>query len=360
MIKRVTIFDGENGGFVDPNNGIGTGAWASDEQFSYQTDHIALKQYPNSYKAMNSGFYFNLPIDLSDSIYPTSYTFVKLVFDMSVPYGYDNGSGWTQTNIGLRYYSRGVPNDRQIGVFSKYMQVIKARENYAGTTPYYTMPRTLVEYTLTDLTEDKFYIILHQYGTGPWVYKVYLEFEMDNEYCLIESGGDYYTIQNDTLTNVGSVLNAQLFEDYGLDYIPAWEDYNSLANPSILCWSNSRYISMTATTTGTPIYPQTIVSEAIDMSHATITGIESITPTCEGTPVFAISLDGTTWKMYNDTSEQWVTLSSDTSGMSAEVMSEISSSVWNAFIGNNNEFYIRFTLSQTVDKVTKIVVDFSN
>lgn len=176
---------------------------------------------------------------------------------------------------------------------------------------------------------------------------------------LIESGGDYYTIQSDALVNIGSTLNAQLFTDYGLDAIPDWDDIDSLTNPSVLCWGNNESVPMTAEITGTP-YPQAIISEAIDLTDSTITGVEGITATCEGNPTFAVSLDGTTWKMWNNSTNQWATLSDDTSGMSASVMADITSTVWNTFIGASTEFYIRFALLQTTDKVTNVTVDFTN
>lgn len=177
---------------------------------------------------------------------------------------------------------------------------------------------------------------------------------------LIESQGDYYTIQNDVLTNIGSTLNAQLFTDYGLDSVPDWSEYSSLTDPSILCWSADESVSITAKTSGLASTPQTIYSEAIDLSDSTITGIDSITATYEGTPLFAVSLDGTTWKMWDDTNERWVTLSTSISGMSGTVLNDISASIWSAFLQSATEFYLRFTLSLATDTLESVVVTFTH
>ena len=43
---------------------------------------------------------------------------------------------------------------------------------------------------------------------------------------LIESGGDYYVVVNNNLSNVGSTLNAQLFNDYGMNSAPSYDTYS--------------------------------------------------------------------------------------------------------------------------------------
>jgi hypothetical protein len=178
------------------------------------------------------------------------------------------------------------------------------------------------------------------------------------EKYLIESGGNYYSIENDVLTNVGSTLNAQLFLDHGMDTIPDWDDYSSLVSPSMLCWNRDEEVDMLAAVVGVP-YPQTVVSESIDMTRPQITSIEGITAEYEGSPVFAVSPDnGTTWKMWNGS--QWVTLSDPASGMSGSVMADISTSNW-ANLGNNiQKLKVRFTLQSASDKVTSVVVDFTH
>ena len=177
------------------------------------------------------------------------------------------------------------------------------------------------------------------------------------KYYLIESGGDYYTIASDVLTNIGSTLNAQLFLDYGMDSAPAWEDFSSLTNPSVLCWTNTAAQHMAAITTGTPD-AQTIYSPAIDLTHADINGIETVTAVCVGNPVFAVSVDNSTWKIWsNDT---WATLSEDNTGMSAETMANIASTAWETLINGATDIYIKWALLTTNDKVTSVTVDYLN
>lgn len=207
------------------------------------------------------------------------------------------------------------------------------------------------------------------YSTGDnisWMYNVRNDVTLEEVMpyvikYLLKSGNDYYTIQNDTLTNIGSTLNAQLFANYGLDSIPDYADYSSLSAPSIYKWSNGEFNTFDAITTGVAEYPQTVISEDITLEDTTTTGIESITATCEGNPLFAVSLDsGLTWKSYDATNNRWVTLSQAGTGMTAEVLGDIASSTWADFVQGATTIKIRFSLITTSDKVTKVVLDYTH
>ena len=336
-IKQYVIFDGANGGFTDPSNAVmKNSGFSSNESFSVQGDHIALKDYPTSYISSNCGFYFNLPIDLDA---PELQGFTKLCVDIAIPYG--GSGGWTQCNLGLRYYSGGVPTSRYSDAYNKLYGVA-----------YTTMARTLVEWDLTtlNLTENKFYFGLHEYGTGPWVYKVYLEGEFATRYYLIESGGDYYTLENGTLVNVGSTLDSQLFKDYGVNELPSWSDYSSLPNPSVLCWNEEEFVGMTATTVGTPT-PQTIITENISLDVQNTDGIDYVTITDSGAPKYAFSVDsGTTWKIFDGT--DWITSSgADMATADVEALTEEEWALLTVGVAN---IKVRVTLSTGSDAVGKI------
>lgn len=181
------------------------------------------------------------------------------------------------------------------------------------------------------------------------------------KYLFGDDSGKIYKYSSNTFVDTGlteQTLTSAYFLSDGNDDIPI-QALLTLTNPKVYKWSDEAFTSLTATLTAIP-YPQTIISEAIDLTDSTITGVEGITATCEGNPTFAVSLDGTTWKMWNNSTNQWATLSDDTSGMSASVMADITSTVWNTFIGASTEFYIRFALLQTTDKVTNVTVDFTN
>lgn len=105
--------------------------------------------------------------------------------------------------------------------------------------------------------------------------------------------------------------------------------------------------------------PQTVQTDPIDISDASITGIESVTVAYTGTPAFAISFDGgETWKMHNGIS--WVMLSAEVSGMQAETLMNITSEQWQEQIAGVDAFLVRFTLQAEEDTVESILIDFTN
>lgn len=105
--------------------------------------------------------------------------------------------------------------------------------------------------------------------------------------------------------------------------------------------------------------PQPIITNDIDLSNQTITGIESVTVACEGTPTFSLSFDGgTTWKMHNK--KAWVQLSEGTTGMQKETLEAITSEQWQEEISGIASMMLKFTLNTSADTLTSIVIDFTN
>lgn len=186
---------------------------------------------------------------------------------------------------------------------------------------------------------------------------------LGEKYLIEDADNNVYTVVDDALSDitasVSSPLTAQDFTAYGVDDVPASELLITLDSPSVYCWCDTEEISMTATTTALP-FPQTIYSSAIDLTNPDVTGIESITATYEGSPVFAASVDSTTWKIWDETNEQWVTLSDATTGMTPTVMADIATSDWSTLISGATDIYIRWTLSAETDTVTQILVDYTN
>lgn len=221
----------------------------------------------------------------------------------------------------------------------------------ASTTISFT-PATSLQWTFESQNEDNTVYVGTQGLNAPRVIK----------YVFSDETGKIYIYQNGSFTDTGLTeqdLTASFIEANGNDTIPE-EDILNLTKPKIYKWvdvgSNQFKVKLSATP-----YPQTIVSEAINLEDSTTTGIESIIAVCEGTPVFAISVDnGSTWKMWNDTTSQWVTLSQSDTGMSNAVMSDITASAWASLIINANTIKIRFTLSSATDKVAKVTLRYTH
>ena len=171
---------------------------------------------------------------------------------------------------------------------------------------------------------------------------------------LLESGGNYYSVISNVLTNVGSTLNAQLFADYGMDDIPDWSDYSSLTAPTILCWNSTESVDMEATTTGLPS-PQAFVSDAISLTVQGTAGIEGVEITEDGSPTYAFSVDGgTTWKIWSGSA--WVTSSG--TDMSSATVEALTNTEWNSLTSGASTIKVRFTLASASDAVEEIKIGY--
>lgn len=178
---------------------------------------------------------------------------------------------------------------------------------------------------------------------------------------LIRSDNTLYTVVEGTLTQIENTkITSDVFRVSGIDDVPTWEIIQSLTNPEILAWYDSDNVvpKLNAEVTATPFF-QTIITDKIDMSHTTILGVEQITIDCDDDVLVAISLDNKeTWIAYNGT--QWITLTSDTSGMGKSVIEAISIDNWTEIIGDVKEMFIRLTLTNKEQFVRQIYVDFLN
>ena len=186
--------------------------------------------------------------------------------------------------------------------------------------------------------------------------------ELNIKKYLISNGEKYYNIVDSVLNELTDVteLTAAVFTQYGNDNIPSGDLIKTLTAPSILYWQDSDedLPTLTASVTAIPT-PQTLITDAIPITGDTVTGVESITATYAGAPLFALSVDGgTTWQMYNG--EAWVVLTKDNTGMSADTMAAITTEQWTAFFSGVTEFLLRFTLSAAEDSVTNVIVDYTN
>ena len=179
-------------------------------------------------------------------------------------------------------------------------------------------------------------------------------------YLLKDKDCVVYTISDNVLKEVEGVVNitTQSFIDFGTTDKPTSDMLLALDNPTVLAWNADEIASLSVTVTATP-FEQSVVTDEIDLSNSTITGIERVTVECTGTPFFSLSFDsGTTWKMHDGTS--WVILTSNGSGMQAETLEAITPEQWKEEIVGITSMLLRFVLAKVEDTVNSLVIDFTN
>ena len=176
---------------------------------------------------------------------------------------------------------------------------------------------------------------------------------------LIRNNDIVYTIQNDALVEVVGDLNAQLFIDNGVDDIPSGTLLMTLSNPEVLAWTDSdRVPALNVTVKGIP-EPQIVISKEIDLMHSSIKGINGVTVDCKGDVLFAISFDKkATWMMHNGT--EFVEVSDEITGMTKTEFEAITTEQWQPKYEASSEMYIRCTLLDETQSVTKVDIDFIN
>ena len=174
---------------------------------------------------------------------------------------------------------------------------------------------------------------------------------------LIRNNDIVYTVQNDALVEVVGDLNAQLFIDNGVDDIPSGTLLMTLSKPELLCWEDTEkdLPKLTATVTATPVGQY--ITKVIDMSNASISGINNVTVECTGTPWFSCSFDGgITWMEYSGGT--WIEV--ELYGMAKETLISITSDEWYSATSGVDRFIMRVLLRSSSDSLTNLSVNFLN
>lgn len=177
---------------------------------------------------------------------------------------------------------------------------------------------------------------------------------------LIQSDNTLYTIENNKLKVLEvTELTSDTFKTYGSETPPTFDILKVFTNPKIYCWTDdTQPHALTASVKAIPP-KQTIITDDIDISNSSITGIEKVTAEYTGDPHVACSFDnGITWKLYNGVA--WVVLSEAETGMTMETLLAITTESWTEVIEGLASFKMRFTLATTDDTVTNIVINFTN
>ena len=178
---------------------------------------------------------------------------------------------------------------------------------------------------------------------------------------LIRSDYTIYTATDGALSALTETeITASLFQTYGVDDLPNGSLLVGLTDPEVLYWQDSEgeMPELTLTVTGSPPVPQIVITSTQDMSDPSIMGIESVTVDASEDVLFALSFDdGTTWKAYDGT--QWVTLSTENSGMNKTTMENISLEAW-AEVVTSEMYKLRFVLMDTDSYVSAVRVNYIN
>lgn len=171
---------------------------------------------------------------------------------------------------------------------------------------------------------------------------------------LIRKNGILYSTDGIELGELE--LTADVFNNYGGEF-PTTEVLVTLADAEVLKWNLARDVSFSVLETATP-HPQTLESEDYFMMHETVLGIETVLVEASEDVRIAVSFDsGQTWRIHTGT--EWAYLSEADTGMSATVMSAISTEAWNS-IATTGKFRFRVTLPSADSYLSYLIVDYLN
>ena len=207
---------------------------------------------------------------------------------------------------------------------------------------------------------------VNEYNVGDiihWMYSTAVNYTVTEKSIeikyLIQDSTTTYTVENGKLKDLKTLeLTSSLFQEQGITSPPESDILISLSNPDVCAWSPESSPKIQAHVTATPT-AQSVITEEIDLTDPSITGIEKITTEYEGNPHIACSFDsGTTWKSYSN--NEWVVLSEGDTGMTMTTFLEITSDEWNTVTSGLDGFMIRFSLSDVNDILTNIKIDFTN
>lgn len=179
---------------------------------------------------------------------------------------------------------------------------------------------------------------------------------------LIRKDDVFYSFdENNALIQLTETeLNADLFINKGFNDVSVIDlsIIQTLNNKAeILVWNEDYSSNVRAIIAAVPPIPQEVVSDNI-VFDSSIAGIESIEAVASDTVLFQFSTDdGTTWKAYDATLLQWVTV--DTGGMNSSEISALTVTEWSELIAVDRQIKIRFFLN-AAENVTSVVVNYTN
>ena len=175
-------------------------------------------------------------------------------------------------------------------------------------------------------------------------------------WCVVHVSSDGTEPKTAIEKHISALVN--LFKTSGVEERPSGSLLLPLTDPVLLFWQDSLdpLPILEADVTAMP-FPQTVLTENVDMTDSTILGIEKVTADSDDNTLFAVSFDGgTTWWNYVDNA--WAQLSEAQSGMTKTALADIGTDAW-ALKATTGHYMFRFILFEG-SYVNSIVVDYLN
>lgn len=175
-----------------------------------------------------------------------------------------------------------------------------------------------------------------------------------NKY-LIEDNGTLYTVASGALAVVSGTLSASLFQSDG------FEDLNGVGSlmleltaPVLHAWNSTSQPTVQASMIAMP-YPQSIVTQPVNLVVNEIVSVDEINVAYTGRPLVALNFDGTGWVKYNGFS--WVS-ASDGDGMDIVTLTTLTTEQWAALFSGKTTMQMRATLTDENDSITELQIVF--
>lgn len=188
---------------------------------------------------------------------------------------------------------------------------------------------------------------------------------LDGKYILLSSNNVYYNILNNNLNLLDiTSLTTQNFKNYGVtpfDFPIVFDNNLSLENLKVHIYQDSIMSDSINLKLIAVKDKQTIISDAIDLTDSSITGIDSVVFTGEGELIMSVSFDDkASWKIWDTTNETWTDAADKYSGMNKETVEAITKEQWDLLYIGADKFYIKAVLQDTTQTIEQIKVQFVN
>lgn len=180
----------------------------------------------------------------------------------------------------------------------------------------------------------------------------------DRKY-LVKVGDSYYITAGANLIEVQiTELNAQAFQELGMDIPPDSAAMITANNPQILYWQDSQDPLPDKVASVQAMPPaQILYTTEQDLSDPSIVGVDNIRADASANALFAFSSDRSSFRVYNTETGAWVD-AEENGGMSKAEMEAITAEQWGLLMGRE-VYQIRFLLSES-SYLNKITVTYKN